>query len=205
MVPSKCVKILLILTCGVALVVLSSGCKKNGEQPPDRPAPNDTDVSIGVETTSTTTDHVVEPDKPPPVIGDSKKIVPGSGMGPLVFGMSKDEIIGVLGEPDIMEGGGIALMYPSKGLSLILDLREGLREVSCWSKQHPMSPPDAVTYDGKTQEGIGLGATREQVVAAYGEPDSTDSRLNVETLNYNKLKTQFSFFQNTLVGIKLKR
>ncbi len=205
MVSGKSVKILLILTCGVALVVLLSGCKKNGEQPPDRPAPNDTDVSIGVETTSTTTDHVIEPDNIPPVPPDPKRIAPGIGIGPLIFGMSKDQIIAVLGEPDKMEGGGIALFYQSKGLSLILDLRQGLREVSCWSKQHPMSPPDLVTYDGKTEEGIGLGATRDQVVAAYGEPDGTDSRLNVETLNYNKLKTQFSFFQNTLVGIKLKR
>ncbi|MHC4645470.1 MAG: hypothetical protein ACYTBJ_08205 [Planctomycetota bacterium] len=204
MVSRKSVKILLMLACGVALVFSLNGCKKNGEQPPEGPTPTDTDVGTPPETTSTTTD-VVKPDRPDPVTEGAADIVPGVGMGALTFGMSKEQIIAVLGEPDKMEGGGIALFYQSKGLTMLLDRRKGLHEINCWSSEHPMSLPDVATYKGKTEKGIGMGATREQIVAAYGAPNSAVTKLNMETLSYASLKASFGLFQNKVVNIKLRK
>jgi len=197
MVTRKSVKILIMFACGIALVLGLGGCKKNGE-PPEGQTPG------SKVPTKTTTVDVTPSSETPDVSEQTLEVVLLQGLGPVAFGMSENEVIALLGQPERTEG-GIALFYlESRGVSLLLRPGRGVEEISCWSKEYPGSPPELITFTGKTKEGIGMGAGREQIVAAYGEPDRTDSKGPFETLYYGKLGSQFWLAQNKLVNIKMR-
>lgn len=133
-------------------------------------------------------------------------IEPLVGIGPVRFGMSKDEVIEHFGRPDkIFEGQLTKLHYvPSRGLNFSIDAELGLQEIGCWSEG--MLPSRVTTFAGSTKEGIGIGASQEEIVAAYGEPDrtSTDATGAIETLHYDKLSTRFSLEEGRTISIVLK-
>jgi hypothetical protein len=130
-------------------------------------------------------------------------IEPLVGIGPVRFGMSKDEIIEHFGQPDkIFEGQVTKLHYvPSRGLNFAVDAERGLQEIGCWSEG--MLPSHVTTFAGKTKEGIGIGAFEEEIVAAYGQPDrtSTDSRGIIQSLHYGKLSAKFSLKEDKLMSM----
>lgn len=191
MATRKNVKILILFACGIALVLASSSCKKDSDQPPEQP-PRESPVS-------TTTDLVVAP----PVSDQTLQVVPLVGLGSVRFGMTKEQVIENLGQPERSEA-DIGLYYlTSIGIDLRLAYRGGVREINCWSNQYPMAPEDMKTFAGKTKTGIAMGAGREQVVAAYGQPDSTTVKGPIETLHYGKLQAQFALMQGKLVHIKI--
>lgn len=133
-------------------------------------------------------------------------IEPLVGIGPVRFGMTNDQIIEHFGQPDrTFEGKVIKLNYvPSRGLSFVIDSELGLQEIGCWSEG--MLPSRITTFAGKTKEGIGIGATQEEIVAAYGQPDktSTDSRGIIQNLHYDKLRAKFSLKEGKLMSMTLE-
>lgn len=130
-------------------------------------------------------------------------IEPLVGIGPVRFGMSKDQIIDHFGQPDqIFEGQVTKLHYvPSRGLNFAVDGELGLQEIGCWSEG--MLPSRVTTFAGKTKEGIGIGASEQEIVAAYGQPDrtSTDSRGVIQNLHYDKLNAKFSLKEDKLMSM----
>ena len=131
------------------------------------------------------------------------------GIGPVRFGMSKDQIIEHFGQPDKVLAKGTKLNYvSSKGLGFTVDPELGLKMIQCWSDNWPTELPFAVTtFAGRTKEGIGMGATREQIVAAYGQPDrtGTDSKKGViQNLDYDNLRIKFSLWQDKLISMTLE-
>jgi hypothetical protein len=131
-------------------------------------------------------------------------VIPRVGVGPVKFGMKKEQVMNVLGKPERMEGGGVALYYlTSRGVHFLVDPRRGVRSIECWSAKHPTPFPGMVTFSGKTDKGIGMGASREEVVAAYGEPERTDSAGSLENLRYSQLGMSFGFAEGRLVNIKV--
>ncbi len=128
------------------------------------------------------------------------------GIGPVQFGASQAQVIEHFGQPDrIFEGQVTKLNYvPSKGLSFAFDADLGLQEISCWSEG--MLPSRVTTFAGKTKKGIGIGATQEEIVSAYGQPDrtSTDSRGIIENLHYDKLGAKFSIKEGRLMSMVLE-
>jgi hypothetical protein len=210
MVQRNCVRILILVACGIALTFVLSGCKEEPERPdvPEIEKPNDeTTVEVGTTDeppTSPKTNDVKLPSPPPVTADDQFQPILGVGLGKVKFGMPKEQVIALLGEPDRIEAGGMALYYlKSRGLQILIDPARGVRAVDCWSKDYPNAPHEMSTFAGKTKEGIGMGATREQIVAAYGEPDRTDSRPPFETLRYGKLRAHFVLTQDSLVNLKL--
>lgn len=138
-------------------------------------------------------------------------VEPLVGIGPVQFGMSKDEIIEHFGQPDKLtaRAEGTKLNYvASKGLGFEVDSALGLQKIQCWSENWPTELPFSVaTFTGRTKEGIGIGSTQEQIIAAYGEPDrtSTDSNKGViQVLHYDKLRSSFSIWQNKLISMTLE-
>ena len=133
-------------------------------------------------------------------------IEPLVGVGPVRFGMSKDQIIEHFGQPDrIFEGQVTKLHYvPSRGLNFVVDAELGLQEIGCWSEG--MLPSRVTTFAGTTKEGIGIGATQEEIVAAYGQPDrtSTGSRADLESLHYDKLQAKFTLKDGKLMSMTLE-
>lgn len=206
------IKVLVLLICTTAMVMAGAGCDKEPQGGQATPPPKGNESTISSADPVAKTDDVTETTEPkdekPPVVVSTQEgeIVPLVGVGPIKFGMSKDQIIAALGEPDVIEGGGIAMFYPkAKGLSFRLDPTKGVQEINCWSELHPMPFPDGMTtYPGKTKEGIGMNASREEIIAAYGEPDNTASRGPTEFLDYGKLKAQFSIVDNKLVSLRLR-
>jgi hypothetical protein len=139
------------------------------------------------------------------------QVVPRVGVGPVKFGMSKEqvmEVLGqpmeVLGQPERMEGGGVALYYlTSKGVHFLVDPRRGVRSIECWSAQYPRPYPGMVTFSGKTDKGIGMGASRDEIVAAYGEPERSDSQGVFDNLRYSQLGMTFVLTEGRLVNLKV--
>jgi len=140
--------------------------------------------------------------------GPSEELViePLVGIGPVRFGMTNDQIIEHLGQPDrTFEGEVTKLHYvPSRGLNFVVDAELGLQEIGCWSEG--MLPSRVTTFAGTTKEGIGIGATQEEIVAAYGQPDrtSTGSRADLESLHYDKLQAKFTLKDGKLMSMTLE-
>jgi len=138
-------------------------------------------------------------------------VEPLVGIGPVQFGMSKDEIIENFGQPEKIhtQTGGMKLNYvASKGLGFEVDSELGLQKIQCWSDNWPEQLPFAVTtFAGRTEEGIGIGSTREQIISAYGQPDRTGTDANkgvIEGLDYDKLRINFSIWQDKVISMTLE-
>ena len=136
-------------------------------------------------------------------------IEPLVGIGPVRFGMSKDQVIEHFGRPDKVMAEGTKLNYvSSKGLGFTVDSELGLQMIQCWSDNWPTELPFAVTtFTGRTKEGIGIGATQEEIVAAYGQPDRTGTDSNkgvIQNLSYDKLRIKFSLWQDKLISMTLE-
>ena len=136
---------------------------------------------------------------------DELIIEPLVGIGPVQFDMSKEEVIKHFGPPDKVFADGTKLNYvSSKGLSFTIDSELGMQEIGCWSKG--MLPSRVTTFTGRTKEGIEIGETQEQIVAAYGQPDrtSTDSKGIIQNLLYDGLQARFSLKEGKLMSMTLK-
>jgi hypothetical protein len=136
---------------------------------------------------------------------DELIIEPLVGIGPVKFGMSKEEVIKHFGPPDRVLSDGTKLNYvPSRGLSFTVDSELGLQEIGCWSEG--MLPSRVTTFAGRTKEGIGIGASEEEIVAAYGQPDrtSTGSKGVIKNLHYDKLSAKFSLKEDKLMSMTLE-
>jgi hypothetical protein len=126
----------------------------------------------------------------------------GVGVGPIQFGMQKEEIIKFLGKPDKTDGMGQSLNYvESKGISLFVTSKQGVTTIDCWSENYPLGK--AKNFNGKTKEGVGMNARRAEIIAAYGQPDKTSSNGPLTTLHYEKLNAQFSLVDDKLVNLKM--
>ncbi len=132
-------------------------------------------------------------------------IEPLVGIGPVKFSMSKEDVIKHFGPPDKVFADGTKLNYvSSKGLSFTVDSELGLQEIGCWSEG--MLPSRVTTFAGKTNEGIGIGASEEEIAAAYGQPDrtSTDSKGVIQNLHYDGLQARFSLKEGKLMSMTLE-
>ena len=139
-------------------------------------------------------------------------VEPLVGIGDVKFGDSKDVIIAAFGEPDKIQAQGKELNYvASRGLGFTVDPDTGLQRIKLWSEDGPTPVPFAVsTFAGKTKDGIGMGATREQIVAAYGEPERTSTADSpslkdvIENLHYDKLKMKCTLAHGKLAAMILQ-
>jgi len=174
-------KRIILILFAAALVFALSGCKKQAPPPEEK-------------------------QEETPIAGEEALLIePGVGVGPIKFGMTKEEVIKSFGEPDKIEGGGAGLNYvSSKGISFLVHPARGVRAIDCWSKEYPFPFAAISTFIGKTKEGIGMGASREQIEAAYGRPDQVTTQGPLTTLRYNKLQMHFMLMQGKLVSIKME-
>jgi hypothetical protein len=126
----------------------------------------------------------------------------GEGVGPIKFGMQKEEVVKFLGKPDKTDENGQVLNYvESKGISLSVTSDKGVTTIDCWSENYPLGK--AKNFNGKTKEGVGMNASRAEIIAAYGQPDKTSSNGPLTILHYIKLNAQFSLVNDKLVDLKM--
>jgi len=215
--------ILITFACGAALLLAVVGCRKKPAAPPVEAAPTEPTVAEPAPTEAPeTSGTVVPPDTAPTAprtVEDEMQVVPLVGVGPVKFGMSRGQVLEVLGQPERTAGRGRAIYYlTSRGVRISIDLRRGVRSIECWSAQHPRPSPGMVTFSGKTEKGIGMGASREEIVAAYGEPETVDeeivrlrgdperveSEVLLEKLWYGQLRMTFVLTEGHLVQLKVE-
>lgn len=188
MFRNKYRKIGILILFATAVVFTLSSCKK---EPPPEQSPEEIPAQESSEQTAG-------------ALGEPLVVELGVGIGPIKFGMSKEKVIEHLGEPDKTEGKGLGLNYStSKGISLFVSPRRGVQTIDCWSDQYPSPFAKISKFTGKTKEGIAMGASREQIVAAYGEPDRVTTQGPMTTLHYNKLQTHFMLLRKRLVNLKM--
>ena len=130
------------------------------------------------------------------------KIVPGVGLGPVRFGMSRDEIETLLGKPDDYSADKTKLGYMSRGFVLTVSHRSGLKNISCVSQE--LSMERVRDFAGKTKEGIGIGATLKDVETVFGKPDRDEGHDAVnKRLVYDKLGLEIQFVEDKVIVIDM--
>jgi hypothetical protein len=178
-----------LISCAVTFVFTIAGCKK--EQPPP-------DSEVEIE--SSADESLVAEASEAPVIEL------GVGVGPVRFGMSKEEVIKHLGQPDktdeLMQD-VIRLDYiSSKGLNFGLHPTFGINYIKCHSKEYP-DYSHISTFAMKTKKGVAMGASRNQIITAYGEPNRTNTKGSFTILYYDDLRSEMIITNDKLVGIKM--
>lgn len=147
--------------------------------------------------------------KPKPGEEEAAKLtlVPREGVGEVKFGMSREQIVAILGEPEFTLHNSY-LCYPSKGLQLVLVGREPDK-----LEQIIANPFDAANltrndFPGRTDKGIRIGSTKQEVRDAYGEPTPPPpgvKRTRADMIGYEKFRLAFGFTDNKVVQIILAR
>lgn len=153
-------------------------------------------------------------------------ILPKVGFGSAKFGMTMQEVIQHLGKPEeikeIEAPGGIirteadlkntvtfqSLRYRSRGFSISIHPTQGFRSVSF--QAHPKNAPIGRTFQGKTKEGIGMGAGQKEITKAYGSPNyeqsnkTQDGMTTYTTLTYTDLGLNFILKDDNLVSMSVR-
>ena len=189
MTGNKYSKKAFVILCAAIVVFTLAGCKK------ETPAPDSEDETAA----SPSEDPIVEP-------SEALVIELGVGVGPVRFGMSKEEVIKHLGQPDKIEEvmqDVVRLDYiSSRGLNFGLYPTVGINYIKCYSKEYP-GISRITTFVERTKKGIAMGASRNQIVTAYGEPNRTDSTGPLTILYYDNLRSEMIITNDRLVGIKM--
>lgn len=126
---------------------------------------------------------------------------PGKGIEGLEFGAPPQKIREVLGEPSEIQGG--QWTYADKGLALSISPTRGLIRIMAVGDLAILPGSALIPFQGKTAEGIAMGATEEQLVAVYGKPHSREERPGAVDLEYPSIGLSFTLFQGRLRSIHL--
>jgi len=117
---------------------------------------------------------------------ESIVVEPGVAIGSVHSGMRIQQIIAELGQPDRTVNStspeiNRALDYTNIGLTVIPGDGEAVHSVG-------VRPP----FAGRTKEGIGMGASRADIIKAYGEPTAAKQmQPDSEVLRYEPLGVRF--------------
>ena len=137
-------------------------------------------------------------------------IIPKVGFGAAKFSMSMQEVIQLLGEPEEIKefDTGQSLRYRSRGFTISINSTEGFRSVSF--QTHRKNAPIGRTFQGKTKEGIGMGASQKEITKAYGSPNyeqsnkTPDGKTTYTTLTYTDLGLNFILKDDNLVNMSVR-
>lgn len=129
------------------------------------------------------------------------------GLGPARFGMPKDEVLKVLGQPDQRradETGGETLRYDTRGFWISFGTDGKVQAIACHAHRADAAPV-AKTFAGKTSQGIAMCVNRESILKALGPANYLDERDSsfgqVTTMAYWDLGLEFSLRDDSLEEI----
>jgi len=117
-------------------------------------------------------------------------IEPGVSVGPVHSGMTMQQVVAELGEPDQKQDGG--MIYKNLGMAVGPDKGGIVQTVLCGAGGNTELTK---SFAGHTKAGIGIGASRADVVSAYGNPTVTKSfgsKSQFEIIRYDSLGVQFT-------------
>ena len=126
---------------------------------------------------------------PPAAWSSSESVIvePGVAIGPVHSGMTIRQVMTDLGRPN----NGVVPTPPDEGCLVYTNIGLGV-----WfdSGGRIVSVSVGQPFAGHTKEGIGLGASRADVIKEYGEPTATNTLPNssFELLRYEQRGIRFS-------------
>lgn len=191
-----------LLTISLSLILglilsTSTGCKKR-EVTSDAPpvAANIEKVTPPAAQVEETVQAVADSNN---MTNLSYEVYPSVGVGSIRFGMSRENVIKEIGEPEKVEDGGMSFLYRSKGFSLMVSPKGGVQYFNFYTRK--VAPPftSVKDFSGKTKEGISMGASRSKILAAYGLPNSERKNGPQITLEYEHLGLTFILLKDKLV------
>jgi hypothetical protein len=117
-------------------------------------------------------------------------IEPNASVGAVHAGMTVAQLKAELGPPERTTPN--SAQYPRLGFAVMPDA-DGVIQVVMCGDVTGLGGPYAKAFKGRTKEGIGMFSTREQVVTAYGAPDSNERFMGtVESMKYSALGITFT-------------
>lgn len=134
------------------------------------------------------------PTEPKPVVVESLV-----GVGSVQFGMTRQQVQQVLGEPDDASNEQM-FQYREQGLAIAFGDGGEVTEIQAGGLTLPGETP-ATTWNFRTSQGIGLGATTQAVRDAYGEP----SWQSEQVLAYGAQGLFFQLVNGRVSAIGLQR
>ena len=137
-------------------------------------------------------------EKPQDQAQDSDKLVirVGQGVGDLDFGMTVQQMKDILGQPDLTLGKSV---FQYQGFALTAPRDQKVTGIMCGDPDPTDSTilPDCNCI---TVEGIGIGSSQEEIIAAYGEPSlkRSGSIEGSTELIYRTKRMKFMLFDSKL-------
>jgi hypothetical protein len=128
-------------------------------------------------------------------------IEPKVSIGPVRSGMTMEQVVAELGEPD--RENGLTLEYLNLGFSVIPG-KEGLVHIVLCVDPAGKEGPFTKAFAGRTKEGIGMGSSRADVIRAYGEPtarETIDGKPGFEVVRYRPLGLVFDLREGRVDSI----
>jgi hypothetical protein len=123
---------------------------------------------------------------------------PGVGMGKLHFGMTKDDMISILGQP---QATNYVSIYDYRTFGVTIFIRAGLIwGISCSRGD----APDDRRVDNcrcQTTRGIKIGSTKQQIIEAYGEPTTIRIENRFTRMLYKTFTMDFRLKDDKVVHI----
>lgn len=106
---------------------------------------------------------------------------PGVGFGDLRVGSTQAEVEALVGPPERRQGD--AWEYPACGFAVVFD-REGRAQRIFGGDGTGGGPELAERFTVRTEGGVGIGSSRQEVVSAFGEPAEARAEADHEWLSY---------------------
>jgi hypothetical protein len=117
-------------------------------------------------------------------------IVPRTSVGQIKAGMTLDDIVRALGEPQRRTAN--ALEYTRLGFAVMPDPDKVVQVIMCGDVTG-INGPLVKAFTARTREGIGMLSTAEDLLKVYGPPSSSQSFLGArESKVYDALGITFS-------------
>jgi outer membrane lipoprotein-sorting protein len=120
-------------------------------------------------------------------------IRPGDGVGPVRLGMTEEEVIRALGEPDAKPFEDVHILaYYRHGIEVNIDTRRKTVFYIGLVLHEIMALPYK-TFTGKTVEGIGIGSTEAEILQAFGPAQRRDvGEHGIVEINYRTRGIRFT-------------
>ena len=190
------------LACTLMLLATLTGTSACKEKPSNQSAGTGGSGSA-TQTAGGGADPATQPAAP---LRDPQLLELGQGYGAVNFGMTPEQLTAALGEPKFKNPHGITegWRYPTLGIEVLLT-KGKVRGVACGGLAgHNDAMVQAFT--GKTPEGIGMGSSEDDVVKAYGQPESSrDLPATSRQLTYRKPYATFTLIAGKVTGIETTR
>ncbi|MHC4386368.1 MAG: hypothetical protein ACYSUG_05185 [Planctomycetota bacterium] len=133
-------------------------------------------------------------------------IKPLEGVGTVKFGMTREQVIEILGMPDQVIGKHCLDYTSTIGLSLLVHPKRGLAAIDFWSQQESSDEGfiGGRDFSGKTENGIGINSKRDEIISLYGKANKEYlSKDDVFALSYPQLNTIFSLQNSKVIHISM--